>query len=313
MTVLYLGSGQDSLSGTANVGDDGSGDAFVRTDTWVGNTSGDYAETPEEWSAVQELWVHFACVDQVTGDHFYLMDGATVILKYEATSTTTGRLMYLSAAATYTQLGTDFTIPSQRGYLDLYFKSGASGEVGVFVNQTEVMYASGLTMTYSPDVTRVRWVKPTNNSYQVIGGICVSTTTTIGGRVVQGYMTGNGASTAWTGDYTAVDEIQLNDADYIYTPTADQVETFTFTLKQPMTGYIPRAVAVAARARRGTTGPANIQLALRSGSTTYFSSSKALSLGYDAYVNVWNTNPDTSAAWTSSQIASLQPGVKSIT
>jgi hypothetical protein len=56
-----------------------------------------------------------------------------------------------------------------------------------------------------------------------------------------------------------------------------------------------------------------LQLALRSAGTTYFSATKALDFGYGAFGNVWETNPATSAAFLSSEIAALEYGVKSIT
>lgn len=315
MAVLFMGSGLDALNNSGLNEQEISAPAFtsfmdssfVRTAVRIGAFSG-WAETPE-WTAVQELWVHYyVSCDSRTSDYLALMDGSTAVFKMH-TASGTMRLSYLSAPATWTQVGSAFTVPDNC-YLDIYFKSGASGEVGVYVNGVEQMTASA-SMTFAEDVTKARWTY-VDNVYHNISAIAVAEEPTIGWRVNQGYPSGNGANTAWTGDYTSVDEAALSTADYIYSGTANQVETFTHTLVAAMTGYVPRAVAVAARSRRGSSGPQSLQLALRSGSTDYFSSSHSPGLGFGAEVNVWNTNPDTSADWTSSQIASLQPGVKSI-
>lgn len=312
MTRLFMGSGLDSFnnSGTGEVENNGPTQidaSFVRNGVRV--LAGGWVDTPE-WAAEQELWVHYYLEGGHTsdGDYLHFMDGSTVVAKVHKVSGTL-RFSYLSALATYTQIGDSFSHVSNSHY-DFYFKSGASGEVGVYLNGVEQMTASG-SMTYAPDVTKVRW-PGISGGYHNVSAVVIDTVPTIGRRIVQGYMSGNGANTAWTGDYSSVDEAVLNEADYIYSGTANQVETFSYTLVVPMTGYTPKAVCVSARIARGSTGPENAQLALRSGGTDYFSSTKAIGLGYTAIQNIWEQNPDTSADWNSGQISALQPGAKSI-
>lgn len=314
MTVLHMGSGLDSLNNAGfNEFESSAGSAedaaFVRTRTVIQGFSG-WVETPE-WTAVQELWLHqyFSGAGTANADQIYFMDGSTTVLKMHGVGGRK-RLSYLSAPATFTQIGPDFDI-TNTCYLDIFIKTGASGEVGIYLNGVEQMTTAG-AMTYSGDITKIRWLGLSGLPSHAISGIIVADEPTIGWRVNQGYPSSNGANTAFTGDYASVDEAVLNEADYIYSGAAGEVETFGHTLVAPMSGYVPRAVAVAARIRRGGSGPQNAQLALRSGGTDYFSATKSAGLGYGAIVNVWNTNPDTSADWASSQISSLQPGAKSI-
>ena len=311
MAFLFLGGGLDSLnnsSGSVTEQTTGMDASFSRCQTNISGST-DYAETPA-WTAVQELWLHFYLDENLYASEIvHWMDGTDVVLKLQIASGNY-RLYYLSALATWTQLGSDVPVSSGAHYFDIYFKSGASGAAGFYYDGVEKWTSSG-SYTYSTDVTSVRFQRGSHDLE--VSQVAVREASTIGGRVMQGYMSGAGATTAWTGDYTSVDEATLNEADYIYSGTADQVETFAQTLVGATTGYVPVAVSVSARAKRGATGPQNVQLALRSGSTNYFSATKALGLGYTAVQNIWETNPDTGLAFTSSQLAALQPGVKSIT
>jgi len=131
---------------------------------------------------------------------------------------------------------------------------------------------------------------------------------------LQSAINGNGAETAWAGDYTNVDETGRNDADIIHSNTDGAVETFTKgALNTLYNTYAVKGVGVMARAMRGTTGPQNIQLVARSGSTNGFSANKALAVKWDQYRELFATNPATAAAWTFSEADAAQVGVKAVT
>lgn len=317
MTILFMGSDLTAMDNTASTVYEVSTASvpFTGLGLRVGGGSGESAETVA-WAAQQDVWLHFTLdndiLDSIAGniDIAYFMNGADAAYKLHRDSSKNFKVSYLSAPATYTQVGTNFTLPDAIGYLDINIVTGASGSATVYLDGVERMPTGSASMTYSTDITSVQYL---GGGLIVVGGVVVATEPTIGWRLGRLAPLAAGASTAWTGDYTSIDETTLNEADYIYSGTANQVETFTITLTPTITGYVPRAVAVSARARRGASGPANLQLALRSGSTDYFSSSKSLGLGFSANLNIWETNPDTSADWTSAQLSSLQIGVKSIT
>ena len=310
MTILYAGSGLDSLlPSDATVGEsitngdiDGS---FVRSGTSVSSSG---TATATGWTDVQEVWVHLALYKSIVSnsDIFKLQNGGVDVFKLTRESSVL-RTYYLSGLATWTQIGSDVAMTAgMLHHLDIRYKTGASGAVELYIDQTEKFATTG-SYTYATDIDNI--VFPASN---VVSGIAVATENTIGWRVVQGYVSGTGSDTAWTGDYTGVDEATLSDVDFINSTAADQVETFTFTPVAALTGYTVRGVCVSARAKRDASGPQSLQLALRSSGTNYFSSSKTLGLGYTAVQNIWETNPATSADWLSSQIAALQVGVKSI-
>lgn len=318
MTFYFLGGGLDSFNNSGTGEDDTSASGFQtefsRNAIRVHSGGSEYAETPE-WSAIQDVWLHFYMTSDGSGsttstyDIIQFSDGTDVVFKLHQVSGDAQRLSYLSAPATYTQVGSSFTLPMD-SHIDIHFESGAGGEAALYFNGVE-QFTAAAAMTYATDVTKI--ILPTPHNASIIGSQwAVADEPTVGGRLMQGWGSGAGASSAWTGDYTMVDEAVLNEADYIYSGTATQVETYAHSTVSSLTGYTPRAVCVSARAKRGGTGPQNMQLALRSGSTDYFSATKALGLGYTAVQNIWDTNPDTSAAWTAAQVAAAQPGVKSI-
>jgi hypothetical protein len=139
---------------------------------------------------------------------------------------------------------------------------------------------------------------------------------TLGLRLATLVPNGNGANTAWTGTFADVDESNVNDADFLSSATANQVETMTLTdLTTNAALLTPVAVINSARARNGASGPQNIQLAFRTASTDYFSSNlSGLNTTFTSgYQQIRHTNPNTSAPWTVSEINGLEIGDKSIT
>lgn len=125
----------------------------------------------------------------------------------------------------------------------------------------------------------------------------------------------NGANTAWTGDYTAIDETGINDADLITTANANDKETFGCTdLVSGTTDRACRAVVVASRCKLGATGPQNLKHAVRISGTDYLSSNVAglTSAQFVPTQTIWETSPATSAKWTVAEINAMEIGVQAI-
>lgn len=225
----------------------------------------------------------------------------------------TGCRMQALIAAVWTTVGSVASAALSSGdrqTFDLHIEgNSATGNATLYIAGVERITATSVDLSAVTTIDNIRGYS--TGSKPCLSQVVVSDEPTIGGRLLTRYPNGAGADTAWVGDYTAVDEITNSDADFINSGTATQVETFTQT-GPAITGYIPRAVGVYVRARRGAGGPQNLQLALRSAGTNYFSGNKALGLGYNIYGHIWETNPATSADWLSTAIDALQPGVKSI-
>lgn len=120
-------------------------------------------------------------------------------------------------------------------------------------------------------------------------------------------------NTAFTNDYTAVDEVILSDADYISSGTAGQVETFKAPARSFGT-YTVLAVVLNYRALRDTTGPQKIRGVLTISGVNYETADRSLGLGFTNFREYYTTNPATGIAWTPTQAGdvNLEFGVKSI-
>lgn len=276
-----------------------------------------YAESAS-FAAQDELWVHDANAG-VGGATSYAPK--TIVLCNAAGTelfkvVQTGSQMYMQywTGAIWVTAGTAFAFtPLALQHIDLFVDgNSATGSCALYVSGTERASASGIDLSAVTAITKIRCGGGDIASAAGLSQVVVSTTSTVGFRLTTVPPTSAGATTDWTGGYTEVDEIVYSDADFINSATANQVELFAHGTSVP-TGYRVKAVIVTARAKRGSAGPANLQLAIRSGGTTYFSSSQAVGLGYGAHVGVWETDPATASAFTASSIASLQFGVKSIT
>ena len=112
-------------------------------------------------------------------------------------------------------------------------------------------------------------------------------------------ITGNGLTDNWTGPFTNINEIVYNDSTFIYSGTAAQISNY---LQATVVSDPVAAVVVTARAKTSSGAPQNLQLDINVGATDYFSSSFLQTAGYGASVNVWETNPATSAPWTAAAV-----------
>lgn len=132
-------------------------------------------------------------------------------------------------------------------------------------------------------------------------------------KVVAIYPNAAGDSTQFTpstgNNYAAVDENPPNDdTDYVESGTSSHLDLYNFD----NTSLLSIAgVQINARVKETDGTPYSIYLVAKSGSTQSDGSSQAIgSASYVTRSRVLETNPDTSAAWTDSEMDSAQFGVK---
>src|SRR3990172_4107966 len=125
---------------------------------------------------------------------------------------------------------------------------------------------------------------------------------------------GAGATTQWdpsTGsNYACVDEVPQSDTDYVSTNVNDEIDTYTLA-NLPTVQSVKAVPVMAGGGKGGVSTPQNIALVARIGGTDYPSSDHALSTAFIGHTNLWQNNPNTAAAWTESEVNSLQAGAKS--
>lgn len=274
-------------------------------------------------AAEDDLWCHFDLGQWNASSSSTLrtvcewLDGSDVAKFRLQTSynSTSWSVDYHNGSA-WTNLGSFTAATGNLQTIDLHFVCNtASGSVKMYMSGTERLDSGTVNLS---SITGIKTMKLYGNSIVIPGPnnfsqiILATGETTIGKRLMTLVPTGAGATDQWTNGYAAVDETVYSDADFIFAESAGLVELFTGTAVGSISGYTVRAIAVTARANTDGTGPQNIQLAVRTGGTTFTSSSQALDVAMGAHYAIWEDNPDTTIDWTAADISTLQFGVKSI-
>lgn len=142
--------------------------------------------------------------------------------------------------------------------------------------------------------------------------------TFLGDRRVDAYLpSGNGNSSQLTGsdgnstdNYLLVDEAAPNgDTDYVETSTSGQKDTYAFT-DMTHTPATISGVQVCLTARKDDAGARSVAAVTRSGGSDTDGATQALGTSYAVYREVRETDPNTSAAWTKTNLNSAEFGAK---
>ena len=126
----------------------------------------------------------------------------------------------------------------------------------------------------------------------------------------------NGTSSQWTGsdsdstdNYAHVDELPYSSTDYITSGTPGHTDLYGLTGGLPTTGLDIKAIAVNMQATKTDTGAATVQATIKSDATTDASTAHNLSTSVTSLQSIWETDPDTSTAWTPDAVNALEAGV----
>lgn len=127
-------------------------------------------------------------------------------------------------------------------------------------------------------------------------------------------MAPNGAGTTdlWTGTYTNVNPVTINDASYVNTNVTGQDEQFN-VIDLPSGTWTVKAVKAVARAAVSAGSPTATQLAIgvNSGGTVNVGSNIALTGSFVNYERLMTTNPVSGSAWAQSDMNPLQIDLRS--
>lgn len=188
---------------------------------------------------------------------------------------------------------------------------GSSSTVNIYVNGTLYLTYSGSTAVSGISSLDTVGLYCNGGNSCVASEIIVSTTDTRAMSLLTMAPNGAGTTDSWTGTYTSVNPVAINDANSVYTNTATQDEQFTL-IGTPAGAFSVQAVKIAARASY-TSGAAvsNIALGVNSGGTVNPGSPQALANAYTTYERLMATNPVSSAAWTASDLNALQSNFRS--
>jgi hypothetical protein len=238
---------------------------------------------------------------------------------------TTGRIESHLGISTGTLLATGTTaIVAGTVYLiEIRYKPlNSNGIIQVKVNggAFEIDYSGDTTngLEYVQEIIFGRAPGDSTNSYAYLDDVVVDDASWIGSTSIQGLaVTGAGATTQFDpsagNNYQCVDEIPASDADYISTNVPDEIDTYACG---NLTGTINSVKAVQVQARcmqEGSPAVPKIQLVTRPSDTDRVSASKTVQTFAPGVVsNIWELNPDDSAAWSEADVNGMEIGVKAV-
>ena len=289
------------------------------------NSSTSWVECPFNNGATSSsLWVTMRfSTDQVQYANnrpvFGFFNGTTRRISINMDATGYFRVYTLNDAGAATELTnslpTQFVATNTLAKVDVQVNYSATGWVRIYLNTTLIYefvgntIASGSTVT---NFTKYAFTNPNTSGSMYYSEVIVAERDT---RTLSLYTlvpNGNGSGNQWQGSYTDIDEGRANETDVVSTTAVDQSAYFDIQ-DIPAGNYAIQAIKVSAQATRGTTGPANIQLGVRSAGNVTLSPNKPLDTCWTKVSETFVTNPTTGVAWTLSEINALQIAARSKT
>lgn len=164
------------------------------------------------------------------------------------------------ASPTWTQISSNFAIASSARYrVDIKLTLGSPHSAEIYIN--EVLQASGtFTQASLTAIDAVSMAAPAAINYRFSQIMAAVGITTINGHVFYGKPSGAGANTGWTGAYTTIDDVGIDDTDLISSGSAGQKSTFTYAdLPTLAAGYTIGDLFMWTRAKNDGASPTNVK------------------------------------------------------
>ena len=110
-------------------------------------------------------------------------------------------------------------------------------------------------------------------------------------------------------NYATIDETLMSNTDFVSASSAGVYDLYDFSNLSSVANSIT-AVTVSALSQKTDAAARAIAFPVKSGSVTSDGANNYLSLGYTLNTRLLETDPNTSSAWTSSAVNSIQAGIK---
>lgn len=327
MTILAVGDEAESWSNPFT------NSADVQTVTIdPGQRGGIAAASNVVWilphAAVSEMWFHAKCRFTSTGTTnpaitFYNTASSKAVLKVEyATFIDSGRG---SLRASYNNTGTSYvslgdaewgggTNAEAEGYIDIYFKNGASGVFKLFIKGVLVLSSTGNYTTVDSTWDSTRLGSQSTGQRNNYGGVICADEPTLGMRLDHISPNGSGSVSTWSGNFNAVADASL--APRIDTTSSISSNTpgeaFLATMEDAATVHGSkeiRAVQIATSGLiEGGSGITSVSNYARESGVNYTLGNLGLTSSQTQFQEILNTSP-AGNAWTDSIVNSLELGV----
>ena len=278
-----------------------------------------------QFTPTADVWVSFYAYATLTGAGslpFCVLSGGGVEL-FRLYQKTPGALIQYHNGSSWVDSGTIFSQPTNVAIrFDFHVViHDTTGTLTVYqdgTEQTSTTFAAGDTLLRGEaNVDDVRFDnhQPSGTEFFYLSAVIVATVDTRMFIYSQRALDGAGSETDWSGAYTDINESGSDDTDFIQSGVTADKATYTFAALPAAysVGWDVVGLGVSARASKGATSPANLQLAARHGTTNGFSASKSLSAVFGPHQDIFILNPDTASAWTFAEADAAEVGVQAIT
>ena len=279
-----------------------------------------------------DLWVHFRMkANAVYGPpsaaafgvfmEFFSATGASVAA-IEVRGATAGNGWRAAAYGDTTVTGTAFAGPySATSTFDIQLTVNTSNIIlnvymnGVLVSSATAANSTGLKgkPKFVQEQNTNTFNKSSGTTFPIAHSELVATDSesTIGWRVAALRPTGNGANTAWLGDFN--DIASIGDGAAISSATVADKESWTVNAYAgPASPSSIRGLVTKYVGSKGTSGPQNIEPLVRLSSVDYMKTPVTPDNTNPIYAD-WTANPATSAPWATADLTSIQIGVRAAT
>lgn len=329
MAILWAGGRPESL--TLSVGSTFANGTNGRDNNFFQNSNASQSGTREcyaAFTAQTSLWFHMICASGASSSLttnaaiVSFNNGTTAQLRLTATSNSNTNFLEIKVekttnGSTYTQLGSDvFQMPAATMTYDFEIVTGASGKFNVWREGTLVFSFSG-DVTTQTTINRVAFASHHTSAVASCSEMIVADSTTIGMKLFQMFPNAAGDTNTWTGTQTAIDDTVYDETDYVETNTVNNVCIFnhndiTTTLVGNRT--IVGIFQAAAGTIQSASTPTDVQGVVKTGGNTFTSASQSFSTSgaRSLLAAAWTTNPNTAAAWTTTEINAVQFGYKAV-
>jgi hypothetical protein len=214
--------------------------------------------------------------------------------------------------------------PSTWYYIEVSLTIGSAGSITVHINGVVKLTLTGVNTQYSANATQS--VVQLNNGgtgiyfddlYILNTSGSVNNTFLGECKIITGLPSADSATNhAWTPKSGTVHFSEVNEADpdgdttYNKTSTVSAIDTYLFPTV--VTTNTIAAVQGVLTFRKDDAGSHTLALTLRSGTTNYFGTTVSVGGGYAMTRQIYETDPNTSAAWTVANLNAAEIGAKMI-
>lgn len=320
MSVLFLANERESfrenspgaISMTSSSTDYVRGSISIDTGSGVADSRVIFA------SGQSQLWVRFWNIANPAGSSpsMRIFDQAGLAVARIRRANTGFQAEYWDGSA-YQSIGFMPYETGQSMFFDMFFSlDNSAGRCEFYVNNNFVGEFVGDTI----HGTTVNLAEVQFTAIETREIVITNSEPTIGWRVKTMFPNGDGALTDWSGSYTGVDELDVNDGDVVTSTSGGDDEVYSVAnFAAALDDFEVAAVQVGVRAKNDGAGPSGIEPIVYVGSTVYTNGvtnleyDTTLDVAYRNFCRVWELNPNTTAAWTITQLEALQFGFRSIT